>query len=301
VFGGLVNQAVIALLSQLWLPGRCNRLAWDRESARELFGFGGWVFASSGLSFLANQFEVALLGRMIAAGPLGVYSVASMLPNLLRDVLSRLASSVLAPALAEANRERVASVRLRYAAARGVTLPGGLLLALCAAVAAPAFFGWLYDPRYADAGWIAQLALLRFWFGYLQVTGCSTLLALGDARTWVVASLVGTVGVAAGCLVGFELAQLPGVLIGTAVGTAASWAVPATQLLRRGLATPLPELGYTALGVVLAALALGAGPVVGPRLGIEDPRLRTLVVGALVLAPFGTWFARRALGAVRLA
>jgi O-antigen/teichoic acid export membrane protein len=300
VLGGLVNQAAIVLLSHAWLPGPRNRFAWDPEAARELFGFGGWVFASSGLSFTANQFEVVMLGRLIPAGPLGVYSVGSMLPNLLRDVLSRLAASVLAPALSEANRESASSVRARYAAARRVTLPAGLLIALGAAVVAPAFFGLLYDPRYADAGWIAQLSLLRFWFAYLQVTGCSTLLALGDARTWAVSSAVGTVGVAAGCLLGFQVAALPGVLVGTALGMAASWAVPATQLLRRGLASPLPDLGYTALGAALAALALAAGPVLGARLGIADPGLRTLVAGTLVLAPFGLWVARRVLGAVRV-
>lgn len=300
VLGGLVNQASIVVLSHLWLPGPGNRFAWDAEAARELFSFGGWVFASSGLSFLANQFELALLGRLIPAGPLGVYSVGAMIPNLLRDVLGRFAMSVLGPALSETHREKGSSVPSRYAAARRVTLPGGLLLGLAAAITAPAFFHKLYDPRYADAGWIAQLALLRFWFSYLQVTGCSTLLALGDARTWVVSSAVGTVGVAAGCLLGFEIGSLSGVLVGTAIGMAASWAVPAFQLRRRGLASPLPELGYTVLGALLAVLALGAGPLLGPALGIEDASLRTLAAGLAVVIPFGLWVARRVLGVARL-
>jgi O-antigen/teichoic acid export membrane protein len=300
VLGGLVNQAVIVLLSQVWLPGPRNRFAWDREAARELFGFGGWVFASSGLSFLANHLETALLGRLVAAGPLGVYGVGSMVPNLLRDLLGRLAMSVLAPALSEAYRKSGDSARARYADARRLTLPAGLAMGLGAAVAAPAFFGQLYDARYADAGWIAQLALLRFWFSYLQATACSTLLALGDARAWLASSAVGTVSVTAGCLLGFELAELPGLLVGTAAGMAASWAPAAWRLQRRGIASPWPELGYTALGALLAALALGAGPVLGPALGIADPGLRTLVAGSLVLSPFGLWVARRVLANLRL-
>jgi O-antigen/teichoic acid export membrane protein len=300
VAGGLVNQAAVAVLSHVWIPGPRDRLAWDTEAARELLSFGKWVFASSGLSFLANQMDVALLGRLVPAGVLGVYSIGTILPNLLRDLLGRLGSSVLMPALSESDRESRAILRARYAAARRVMLPAGLLLALGVAVVAPAFFGKLYDPRYADAGWIAQLALPRFWFAYLQLTSSLALLALGDARTWALSSAIGAAGVTAGCLLGFAWAGLPGLLAGSAVGMAASYLVPALQLLRLGIATPLLDLAYTALGAALAALALGLGPLVGPALGIADPGLRTLALGLAALAPFGLWAARRLLREVRV-
>jgi O-antigen/teichoic acid export membrane protein len=293
VLGGLANQATIALLSHLAIPGARNRLAWDREAARSIASLGKWVFASSGLSFVLSQVDVALLGRLVSPGVLGVYSMGVIIPNLLRDVLWRLSNSVLAPAIAESSRESPSALRARYSAARRSTLPAALLLALAAAVVAPAFFGYLYDDRYVDAGWITQLALLRFWFSHLQVSACLTLLSMGHARTWVFSNLVGIAGVVAGCLLGFELAGLPGLLLGAALGTAASFVVPARKLQRLGVASPLPEMGFTALGAGLAALALGAGWLSGAVVPIADPKLRTLVVGLMAIAPLALWVVGR--------
>jgi O-antigen/teichoic acid export membrane protein len=299
VLGGLANQATIALLSHLAIPGARNRLAWDREAARSMASIGKWVFASSGLSFVLGQLDIALLGRLVSPGVLGVYSMGAIIPNLLRDVLFRLSNSVLAPAIAESSRESPSALRARYLAARRVTLPAALVMALAAAVLAPAFFGYLYDERYVDAGWITQLALLRFWFAHLQVTSCLTLLSMGDARPWVVSNLVGIAGVGVGCLLGFELAGLPGLLLGVALGTAASFVVPALQLHRLGVASPLLEVEFTALGAGLAALALGAAWFSGAVVPIADPKLRTLVVGLIAIAPLALWVTGRVASELR--
>jgi O-antigen/teichoic acid export membrane protein len=301
VVGGLANQVAITVLSHVAIPGRPDRFGWDEESARSLFSFGRWVFASSTLSFLASQVDVALLGRLVPAGVLGVYSIAMIIPNLLREVLiGRIANSVMMPALAEANRRSTAELRVGYALARGMLLPVGLVAALGAAVAAPAFFAALYDERYVDAGWIAQLAMIRFWFSYLQSIGCLTLLALGDARSWAISSAVGTLGVAAGCWFGFSFAELPGLLVGAALGTALSHAVPSFELWRIGVASPLPDLGYSALALALAALAFGATHWLEARAWFGGGALATLVVGGLVVAPFGVWCARRVLRELEL-
>lgn len=300
VFGGLASQSTVTVLSHVWIPGPRNRFGWDPLTARQIYAFGKWVFASSGVSFLQSQMDLALLGRLVPAAVLGVYSLGSIIPNLLRDILFRLSSSVLAPAIAEASRESLEALSNRYATARRVMLPAGLLLALSAAIVAPAFFRYLYDERYVEASWITQLMLLRFWFAYLQVTGCLTLLASGDGRPWAVSSTVGVLAVSAGCLLGFQVAGLAGALVGVGLGNAAAFAVPALQLWRLGVASPFPELGYTALGGGLAALALGAGSLSGQLLPLADPSLHTLVVGFVVIAPFGLWTARRILRELRL-
>ncbi len=174
-----------------------------------------------------------------------------------------------------------------------MTLPAALTMALGTAVVAPAFFGYLYDDPYADASWICQLALIRFWFAYLQVSSCMTLLSMGDGRPWAISNVVGLVGVTTGCLVGFEIAELPGLLVGMGIGSATSFVVPAVELMRRGVATPLLEIGYTTLGVVLAGFALGAADFSGGVIPLADPALRTLLVGSLAIAPLALWTARR--------
>ena len=44
-----------------------------------------------------------------------------------------------------------------------------VLLAISAAgLLSPAFFGLLYDPRYHEAGWMAQLSMIGLWFLFLH-------------------------------------------------------------------------------------------------------------------------------------
>jgi O-antigen/teichoic acid export membrane protein len=295
VFGGLANAVVITVLSHVAIPGPNNRFAWNKDDARSIYSIGKWVLASSGVSFLLAQIDVALLGRLVPAGLLGVYTMASVIPSLLRDLSFRLSSSVLAPVVAEANRESPEALRSRYAAARRLTLPTAMVAALGAAVVAPAFFDLLYDHRYADAGWIAQLALFRYWFAYLQVSGCLTLLSMGVGSTWAVSNVVGLVGTTVGGLVGFHFGELPGLLIGVAIGTAVGAMVPIAHLQWLGVASPFPELRYTAAGLALSAVLYAAVHFAGEWVPIENAALRTLVVGGIAVAPIAVWTALRIL------
>lgn len=295
VIGGLANQVVITILSHIAIPGHRNRFRWQSEDARSIYSIGKWVLASSGISFLLAQIDIALLGRLVPPALLGVYSLGAIIPNLLRDVSFRLSSTVLAPVVAESNRNEPETLHERYAAARRLTLPATLLAAAAAATIAPAFFEFLYDERYRDAGWICQLALLRFWFAYLQVTSCMTLLSIGDGRTWTVSNVIGLAGSVTGCLLGFEIAGLPGLLVGMALGTAMGAVLPIVNLSRRGIASPMPEIRFTAFGVLLTAVVLFVVRSSEEFVPIEHGALRTLVVGGIALAPFAVWVAFRVL------
>lgn len=292
VIGGLMNQVVITLLSHVWIPGPRARLAWDKQTTEELYSFGKWVFASSGLSFVLAQIDVAILGRLVPAGVLGVYSMGIIIPMLLRDIVFTVLSSVVAPVVAESNRAGPETLRKRYATIRRVTLPAVLLLALGALIAAPSFFEYLYDERYWDARWIAQIALIRFWFAFLQVSACLSLLSMGDGRTWAISNVFGLIGTTAGCLIGFEIGELRGLLIGMGIGSIVSFVIPAIRLARLGVASPSAEIRYTLGGGVLAVLAILATEATSGLVPLPDS-LRCLVVGGIVLAPYGLWAAAR--------
>ena len=294
VIGGLVNQLVITILSHVWIPGPIDRFQWEKESVDDIFSLGKWVFASSGLSFVLAQIDIALLGRLVPAAVLGVYSMGIIIPSLLRDVAYTVLSSVVAPVVAESNRDGPETLRNRYRALRRVTLPAALTMGLGALIVAPAFFDFLYDERYQDAQWIAQLALIRFWFAFLQVHACISLLSLGDGRSWAISNLFGLAGTTVGCLVGFEIDGLRGLLIGMGIGSMAAFVQPSIRLARIGVASPLPELRYTALGALLAGAAWFAIGASSDWLPLPDS-LRVLVVGGLVLAPYGLWAALRIL------
>jgi O-antigen/teichoic acid export membrane protein len=288
VIGGLINQAVITVLSHTSIPGPRARLGWDKQTVRELSSFGKWVFASSGLSFVLAQIDVAILGRLIPASLLGVYSMGIIIPMLLRDISFTVMSSVVAPVIAESHRAGPETLRARYATLRRVSLPAVLLMSLGALIVAPTFFEYLYDERYWDARWISQLALIRFWFAFLQTSACLSLLSMGDGRTWAISNVVGLISVTTGCLVGFEMGELRGLLIGIGIGSMTSFVVPAIELARRGVASPAAEIKYTLLGAGLATLVVFATNQSADWIPLGES-LRFLIAGGLALTPFGLW------------
>jgi O-antigen/teichoic acid export membrane protein len=54
----------------------CPRFEWERGSVQRLFSFGMNVSASSVLWYIFNQADVFVVGRLLGAGTLGLYSIA---------------------------------------------------------------------------------------------------------------------------------------------------------------------------------------------------------------------------------
>jgi O-antigen/teichoic acid export membrane protein len=289
VAGGLVSAALRLLLGHVAVLGPRNRFCWEPDAARELISFGKWILVSTLFSFLASRLDVALLTKLLSLNALGVYSVAFALANSVRDAAAQVVQSVVMPALAESYREGSAQFASAFVRGRSVLLPAGVLVYAGAALLSPAFFDYLIDERYRDGGWIAQLLLLGFWVAYLQETSGRALLALGDSRAWAICTAIRTFGILVGCLVGFQLAGLFGLLIGSAVGQLCGYAVLLMSLSRHGLSVLRADAGHSAVAL---ALGLTGGPgvaVVGGYLGAVDTSLLTLASGVAMLTPYAVW------------
>ena len=209
VIGTLVGVATGTLLSHLWLPGTRNRVQWDRKAFREILGFGRWILASSVIGFLANAGDKVLLGWMVSATQLGVYSIAGLLLNAVEQVLSTIIGEVAFPALSEVARERRADLKgtvykfhrplaaLAYAAAGLLAAAGGAIVSL------------LYDVRYQDAGWMLQI-----FAGMLLAVPCQIhgqcFLALGISRWLSNLATVRLLVLAAALPIGFHLFGIAG-------------------------------------------------------------------------------------------
>ena len=93
VVGGLVGGATGAALSFAWNP---HRLAWPRD-IRRLAGdvaFGGKVLGSQLAWYAYNNADFAAVGRVLGAGPLGLYTLGWTLANIPIDRVSGLVSRV---------------------------------------------------------------------------------------------------------------------------------------------------------------------------------------------------------------
>jgi O-antigen/teichoic acid export membrane protein len=285
VAGGLVTAATKSILSHVALPGPREHLRWDAQALREIVSFGRWVLVSTLFTYLALQVDVALLGKLVPVAMLGVYSIGAMVPNVLRDVSGRLLQTVMLPVLSESHRRGRGDLERGFAQIRSLLLPAGLLGALAGAAAAPAFFHGLYEPRYADAAWIAQLAMIRLWFTVLHGSTGLVLLAVGDSRGHALANLARTIAIALGCVLGFRIGELPGLIVGAGVGAAAGYLVLAALVAQYRVSVLAADAAYSGLGLLLGGV-IGVLPrLLSPWVGPSWLDAAILLVGLSLLLP----------------
>ena len=175
VVGGLAGAVVRMCLSHMLIPRMRNRLQWDGDSARALFSFGKWIFVSTTITFFAMQADRILLGNLVPLDVLGVYSIGLMLASLPKEMVTRLSSAVLFPTLSKHGRTNRDTLPEKVQLARRIILPVATCILLSVALLAPSFFQLLYDDRYHDAGWMAQLLCISVWFTMLMSTSGSAL------------------------------------------------------------------------------------------------------------------------------
>jgi PST family polysaccharide transporter len=125
-----------------------------RDHLRELLGFGGALTGVSLAGAIIGNADRLLIGRVLGAAPLGLYSLASRLPELLIINLSVVAGQVLFPAFAAVDRESLHQAflaSLRYAAM--VALPLAAFMFVLAEPLVLAAFG----DQWLDATGVMQL------------------------------------------------------------------------------------------------------------------------------------------------
>jgi O-antigen/teichoic acid export membrane protein len=281
------------ILSHVALTGERNRLTFDREAARELMHFGRWVFLSTALSFLAAQVDRLMLGKFVPLDKLGVYSIAMNLAWLTPMIGGSLAAGVLFPLLAHHSRTDTQAYERAIYSARSLLLDGTLFMLSGLALLAPAFFHLLYDRRYEEAAWMAQLLSIPVWVSMLMISADRAVLAVGQSRTLAVSNGCALAGKLAACTVGFHLGGMVGFILGLALGSLAGHIPIVLALRRMGVHIVKQDLRYSAI-----ALATIGGGVLVQRWAMSSVELRWLKwvelgVALLVLVPLGWQTAQR--------
>jgi len=157
VFGNLCSSLAVTILSHLYLPGTPNRWQWDSSAFHEIFHFGKWIFVSSILGFLAANGDRLLLGGLIGPSALGLYAIAFQICSAVEQVPERLIGGVSFPALSEVARERPASLRTSYYRIHLLVASFAYFFTGVLMVSGQSLIGVLYDPRYAEAGWMLEV------------------------------------------------------------------------------------------------------------------------------------------------
>jgi O-antigen/teichoic acid export membrane protein len=252
VAGSLTSSLISLVLSHTWLPGHRNRFCWDRQAYAEILSYGKWVLLSSVLGFFANASDRMLLGALMSANALGVYYIAGMLMNAVENVVTKIIGDVTFPALSEVARERRSRLgtvlyKFHLPLAAFNNLAAGAIL-----IASPAIVAWLYDNRYADAGWMLQILAVGLVAVPFKVHAIC-LLAVGDARAHSNLVAVRLAAVLIGVIGGYAVFGVVGAIWGVAISYLVL--IPTTMFYahRLGTADIAKEL------LALLALLPGAG------------------------------------------
>jgi O-antigen/teichoic acid export membrane protein len=178
VAGSIGATATRTVLSHAWLTGTSNRWSWEKPAVREIFHFGKWLFLSSVLGFFAINGDRLLLGGAVSASELGVYVIAFLIYSSADQILSKIIVDVIFPALSEVARERRHDLKAIYYKSHTFVAGFSYFCAGILFVSAPNLIAFLYDARYAQAGWVLQvLALALLTVPFRMATEC--FLAMG--------------------------------------------------------------------------------------------------------------------------
>jgi O-antigen/teichoic acid export membrane protein len=257
VVGGVVASAVRMVCTHKLVTNYKNRFLWEWDAAGEIFSFGRWIFLSTAVTFLAEQADRLLLGKLFSLELLGVYGVALMLSDVPRQVALALSHRVVLPAAAKLVHLPRPELRSKILKHRKV-----LLTALMLAIAVLAGFGdrficFLYDSRYADAAWMLPLLALGIWPRLMCATIETSLYAINKMQYTTTANCFRLFSTVFGIGLGYTLFKVPGAVIAVALNDLFYYSMVNYGLYREGLSGFKQDLRITAeLLVLLGSMML---------------------------------------------
>ncbi len=281
VAGLLTGAAVRSLLSHLALSPRRNRPRWEPAAAASLLGFGKWVFVSSVVTFLAQQGDRLLFGRLLPLPRLGVYNVALSLAEAPSALLSAVSFRVFFPLFSELRRTApdVDAAYARASAALGLVGGAG---ALGLFLAGPLLTAFLYDARYAEASTVVRLLALGIWANTVVSFAAAYVLSGGHTKWLAGANAARLAWLAALVPAAFLRLGLEAAIVLVVASDLPRWLVLGLACRRDGLHVFGPDLRRTAAFGAAAGVGLLVLSALGEGLG---------GVAAACLASLGLWLA----------
>lgn len=286
-----VSHAGSRMILYLFIERLPLRPRWNRRALKELFDIGSGYSAGQIGNLLATQVDYLIVGRLLGATALGLYSRAYQFLMLPAQLIGTATQTVLFPSIAsiQDQPDRVARAFLR---ATGVialtTLPiSGVLM-----IVGPELVNLTLGPRWQEMIVPFQILIATLLFRTSYKISDSVSLALGSMvqrawRQWIYAGAV-----AAGSWFGARWG-LPGVSAGVGVAVALNFLMMLQLAMRvtgvsayRMLAT---HVSHTLAAVPIVA-AVWASVSLARKDGLDDLLVLTLGLGAATLVTGLLWW-----------
>ncbi len=253
--GRLVGSSLETLGSYWLLDGPRCRLTWDRAVASEIFQFGKWVLVSTACTFLAEQADRLIVGKVASLTTLGVYNLAVQLALAARQVVNTITGRVVFPFYSRRYQQGASLLEIfhqvhPWVAGFAAFLTAGLISA------GPAFIRCLFRPEYKSAGWMLQLLAVGGWITMLEMISGCLLWVHGNARTPALGMALKLLALPLCAWGGYWLAGLGGMILGLAAAELLRYGVVLWALRSQGLPILRYDLCLSA-AIVLTCLAAG--------------------------------------------
>lgn len=216
VAGSIVSALLRTVFSHVFLEGKRNYFCLNKKIVIEFLHFGKWLFLSAVITFFALNGDRVILGGLLTAEQLGIYSIAFFLASSAKELIEKLTTNVWYPLLSRTNRENKAVlVDVYYGIRAKLDLMVYFLVGLLF-ITAPFIIDVLYDDRYLLAGWMLQILAITI-IGSSFRLGSTLLLSMGNPKVGTVAVAVRAAALLIMIPQGYELYGLEGAIIAIAV------------------------------------------------------------------------------------
>lgn len=158
IIGTAVGTVAQTVLSHVALSGKFrNRIGFEKAAAKDLFGFGKYVFMATLAGFFIQHGDRVVLGKYVTLEELAIYNIGFFLAMVPLMFARRLNDAVIFPLYSrrppsESGENRRRINRARFLLTLGL-MGGTALLALIG----NAIVQFMYDPRYEGGGPILVL------------------------------------------------------------------------------------------------------------------------------------------------
>ncbi len=256
LIGGTMGGLVRLVWSHSIDIGYRNRFQWDKSARQEITHFGRWIFGSSIATVLSTQSDRILLGRLLGMSTLGVYSIAIFLSDAIGAAVSRIVAGVFYPIFSRVSHDEPDSLKEEYYHSR-LRLDAAALPALGVLSMLGDFLVYfMWDERYADAGWMLRVLCLRVAVSCVMLPCEVCLVATGESRFGFWRSVVKMIAILIGVPAGFYLAGAVGLVWAVALSEFPAALILWPASARRGLLSVSRE--GLAVALFLVGMLLGS-------------------------------------------
>lgn len=256
VIGMIISVAINTTLMSIFLPGRRNKLLWDKRAVSELIHFGKWIFLSTICGFLLAQGDKLILGKFLSLDTFGIYNIGFFLGSFPMMLGMMVVGRVLVPLYRACppldSRENFIKLRRM----RTIATAGLLALLMVFAFAGVWLVEFMYDDRYQTAGAIVVLIACLQVPVIIGLTYDQAALAAGDSRRFFYVSATKAFLTITGLLIGVQTYGLIGALAGQALAIILAYPALVWLSVKIGVWDPLHDLGFAIIGLCLAAGAI---------------------------------------------